>query len=245
MLEKTWCVYKHTNKVNGKCYIGITGTDPEKRWAGGLKYRQNAHFTSAIKKYGWDGFDHEILFDGLTREEAAEKEIELIAFYEATDREHGYNIALGGVGSVSVSDETREKMRHSHLGERNHNYGKPKSEEVKRKLAESNRRHNQLHPRPTGWKHTQEARAKMSAKLRGRKCPFEGKKRNSKTVDKIRWANSKPIVCVETDTIYPNARVAGAMLGICYSTISSVCNHRQGRTTAGGYHWEFAEEVPV
>jgi predicted GIY-YIG superfamily endonuclease len=78
-LDKTYCVYKHTNKFNGKVYIGITSQQPEKRWKNGYGYEGNEYFYRAIQKYGWnDGFDHEIIVSGITKEAACAIEIELI-----------------------------------------------------------------------------------------------------------------------------------------------------------------------
>lgn len=65
-------VYKHTTP-NGKVYIGITGNEPRKRWNNGNGYRGNKHFWNAILKYGWDNIAHEILFDGLTQDQAEKK----------------------------------------------------------------------------------------------------------------------------------------------------------------------------
>lgn len=62
-------------------YFGITGQNPLKRWQGGCGYRHNTHFNNAIQKYGWDNIKHEILFDGLIKEEACAKEVELITNY--------------------------------------------------------------------------------------------------------------------------------------------------------------------
>lgn len=45
-----YSVYCHTNKVNGKRYIGITKHKPEKRWANGYGYSNNRHFFSACMK---------------------------------------------------------------------------------------------------------------------------------------------------------------------------------------------------
>ena len=84
---KKYKVYKHTNKINGKVYIGITSYRYAKtRWSNGNGYSQQSLFWNAICKYGWDNFDHEILFDNLTQEEACQKEIELIKLYKSNDR---------------------------------------------------------------------------------------------------------------------------------------------------------------
>lgn len=239
-MEKKYSVYKHTNKINGKTYIGITGNTPANRWANGLRYRGNQYFTNAIDKYGWDGFEHEIIYEGLSWTEASILEVELIAYYQSADRRFGYNIALGGVGTGSVSKETRKKMRESHLGEKNYNYGKPKSEEVKKKISISNKRYWKDHPRKKGWHHSKESRLKMSQRLKGRKSPLSGKHHRQDTVEKIREANSRPVLCIETGMIYKNARLAAEAIGTQYTSISQVCNGRRNRTLAGGFSWRFA-----
>ena len=91
-----YIVYKHT-APNDKVYIGITGFDPEYRWLNnGRGYKHQSTFFNAIIKYGWINFKHEILFEGLTEEEALDKEEELIQQYKSYDRRYGYNISLRG-----------------------------------------------------------------------------------------------------------------------------------------------------
>lgn len=90
----SFLVYKHTNKENGKVYIGITSQEPKRRWQNGAGY-YGTYFYNAIQKYGWDGFEHEILLDGLTKEQAEEIETDLIAKYGSANRENGYNVSLG------------------------------------------------------------------------------------------------------------------------------------------------------
>ena len=109
-MEKKYCVYVHTNKANGKKYVGITSMSPEKRWANGHGYRSNVLFYRAIQKYGWESFKHSVLFDGLTREEAYAKEIELISTFKASNPRFGYNIDKGGNGSNRITEETRKKL---------------------------------------------------------------------------------------------------------------------------------------
>ena len=86
----------HRCKANQKVYIGITSQEPQRRWQNGKGYIGSTLFYNAILKYGWDGFEHIILFSGLTKEDAFEKEVELIALYKSNNREFGYNIAPGG-----------------------------------------------------------------------------------------------------------------------------------------------------
>lgn len=95
LTDKQYIVYKHTNKNNGKVYIGITRQQPERRWQNGHGYA-GTYFGNAVAKYGWDGFDHEVLHTGLSKAEACKAEIKLIRKYKSNNREFGYNICEGG-----------------------------------------------------------------------------------------------------------------------------------------------------
>ena len=91
----TYSVYIHTNKINGKRYIGTTKRKPEKRWRNGEGYKDQPHFYSAIQKYGWDNFDHFIL-EVDSEELMYQLEQQYIAYYKTTDRRYGYNKSVGG-----------------------------------------------------------------------------------------------------------------------------------------------------
>lgn len=90
MIDFKFCVYRHTNKINQKVYIGITSQDPNKRWNKGAGYINCTAFYRAIKKYGWNSFEHEILYKGLSNEEALSIETTLIKYYK--ERNLSYNI---------------------------------------------------------------------------------------------------------------------------------------------------------
>ena len=95
MKEKTYSIYKHTNKANGKVYIGQTNQNPKDRWENGEGYKTQAKFYRAIKRYGWDSFSHEILAEGIeTVDLANELEMHYIQVYNSVKR--GYNTTLGG-----------------------------------------------------------------------------------------------------------------------------------------------------
>ena len=123
---KRYIVYKHTTP-NGKIYIGITCQSASKRWGNGSGYKNNKYFYRAIKKYGWDNIMHEILITGLSKEEAEEKEIELISIYKSNDKKFGYNIENGGNSKGKCSEETKVKIG-------NANRGRKLSEERKQQI---------------------------------------------------------------------------------------------------------------
>lgn len=93
-----YCVYLHLNIINNKKYIGVTN-DTKRRWRqNGIEYKNSPHFYEAIKKYGFDSFEHIILEDNLTECEAFKREIYYISYYDSTNKSKGYNIAPGGNG---------------------------------------------------------------------------------------------------------------------------------------------------
>lgn len=120
-----WTVYKHTCKINGKIYIGITKNSVKQRWGKdghGYKPSKGEYtcFYRAIQKYGWDNFEHEILFEGLTYEQALEKEKDLIKFYNCK-APFGYNLTEGGDGTlgIKVTKEFRKKKSEAMSGGNN------------------------------------------------------------------------------------------------------------------------------
>lgn len=147
----TYCVYCHVNKVNGKRYIGQTHhqDNPNLRWKNGKGYAGRNHFWHAIQKYGWDNFEHYIIQDNLTKEEADELEDLNIIAFNTTDVNYGYNIRNGG-SHGRLSEETKQKI----------------SDNLKGKYCGEN------HPF-FGKQHTVESRKKMSKALKGKKLSAE------------------------------------------------------------------------
>lgn len=90
-----YTVYKHTTP-SGKVYIGTTSKKPEYRWKNGKGYMSNRRFCDAIRKYGWENIEHEVISTGLDKGQAYAMEVELIAKYDATNPAKGYNISIGG-----------------------------------------------------------------------------------------------------------------------------------------------------
>lgn len=116
-----YVLYEHRNKINGKRYIGITNSTT-KRWYGkGKAYERCPYFGTAIKKYGWDNFEHNVLIRGLSADEASRLEKLYIKLLRTCEKPFGYNLAEGGIEPPTMlgkhhSEETRQKMREAALG---------------------------------------------------------------------------------------------------------------------------------
>lgn len=110
-----YLVYKHTSP-SGKSYIGITN-NYERRCTEHQVNNWCPAFYAAIKKYGWDNFTHEILFDNITEQEAIELEPQLIIEHN-TKTPNGYNMCDGGKG-VSGRVQTLEERQRRSVAARN------------------------------------------------------------------------------------------------------------------------------
>lgn len=103
-------LYKITNTINNKCYIGWTGKTIQSRWEkhknDALSFRDNRKFYNAIRKYGIEHWKVDLLLETLSIEEAKTKEIELIKFYNSYYE--GYNATKGGDGNngIIMSEES-------------------------------------------------------------------------------------------------------------------------------------------
>ena len=110
----SYLIYKHTNKLNGKSYIGLTKRTTKARWGkNGAYYKQCSKFWNAIQKYGWEAFDHDILVENIhTLAEANDLECYYINFYDTI--RNGYNISKGGFDksycTIKICQMTRDKQ---------------------------------------------------------------------------------------------------------------------------------------
>lgn len=149
-VNKKFSVYVHISPSN-KYYVGITCQIPERRWrSDGGAYKNNSYFWNAIQKYGWDNFQHEIIAQNLTRDEACNFEIVLIKKLKSNNYKYGYNRSSGGEVNqgFTLSKETREKLSNALKGRKlsekqrlaliNANIGRHRSEETKKKISIAN-----------------------------------------------------------------------------------------------------------
>lgn len=141
MIQENYFVYLHRNLTNGKRYYGITSEKtPEERWRKG--YSHNNHLSAAFDKYGWDGFEHIVVAEGLTKIEAETMEVQLIAEYKTNNPQYGYNLTSGGgTGVFRHSEESKRLMSEHTKGVLNPMYGKEHSPETREKIVKALQNH--------------------------------------------------------------------------------------------------------
>ena len=215
--DRHYTIYCHRNIINNKAYIGQTGAIPyTRRWQGhgvsGSPYKNCPHFERAIIKYGWKNFEHFVLLDNLTLEEANHYETLFIFLFNTLDPNYGYNVAKGGENHTH-SEETKKKISEHHAdfsGENHPMWGKHLSEETKEKIRQAR----------LGTTHTEETKKKLSEATKGNNNP-----------------RAKFVLCIETGQIFSTAKEAAKWAGVNNSCLCKACNGRI--KTSGGYHWEY------
>lgn len=249
---KKYIIYMHRNKINGKVYIGQTCQSLSDRCgAEGQRYKGQA-FYNAIQKYGWVNFEHIILEENLTQEEANQKEIQYIKLYNSIDKQFGYNISEGG-NNNTLSDEQKEKRRQLNYqmwadgtfkqlintevycieldeyfdsaldAERKYHIDNSAIQKVcKNKLNYAGVKQGQA----LHWIYVKDITEEKIEQLKNKKEVLKG--------------IEIPVYCCELDTIYSSATKAGKILKLDPSSIRKTARGKQ--KTCGGYHWKSLQE---
>ena len=232
-------VYKHTNIINNKVYIGLTKQEPKRRWQNGYGYIDNSYFYNSIIKYGWDGFKHEVLYDNLTKEEAMQKEIELIKYYKSNNRKYGYNMSKGG----EASDENFSKR-----------YGKdnPKSRRI-RVIDADTKKIIKIYESQTQASIDLEINRKgITKNCLGQSKTYKGYIFEYDDCEFIKPQKYKPgkhpnhkttkVKCIDDNKIFKSIKEAGEYYNIRPNNISHCLYNGSMYKTAGGKRWCYATQ---
>lgn len=226
--NEKYAVYVHT-APNGKRYVGITSREPNKRWDSGWGYQSNKHFFRAIKKYGWKNITHEILFEGLSSEDALAKERELINRYETYNPKYGYNKTEGEWGCARAgwhhTDEAKDKIARAMSTRTVHESTKEKLRDAMKGMYGPEHYKKMHNMRKTDYYRGNDNH------MTGR---FGAAHHNATAVRQI------DILTGEVLATYGGVAEAARAVGICRGHIGSVCNGN--RQTTGGYKWQYADK---
>ena len=236
-----WFVYVHINKINNKKYVGQS-VNLKARWkSNGYYYQDSPYFYAAIQKYGWDNFEHIILKQNLTQEEANYwEEYYITDFYKSNIRQNGYNLKGGGGGLGKPNQATLNKMsqaqkkRYSNMTQEERQKIKQNCKKMKQIYLKNATKEDILKDSQPGriaanqyWKNHREEQKQHMDKMR--KIAVE--------------KTSKAVYCIETKQIYPSSQAAARALGKQDgSHIRKSCRNN-GETKGFGYHWRFVKDI--
>lgn len=169
--DKFGYIYKITNLIDGRIYIGKrqSSTFDPYYWGSGT------HITRAIKKYGKENFNREIIEWCYSLEEIVSREMYWIAELDAQNPNIGYNLSKGGLGSAGCkwSEESKDKLR-QYKGPKSPNWGRCLTEEHRKHLSEahtgktlSDEHKEKISIANTGKVRSSETREKISNALTG------------------------------------------------------------------------------
>lgn len=228
-------IYKITSP-SGKHYIGqtINLKDRKRCFYNPNKYYSGRKLDNAIKKYGIENFKYEIIIQivEVDKIKLREKLNELEIFYikKYNSYKEGYNMTLGGSGSMECfqTEESRKKISEKAKGRKGTMLGRHLTAEQRKKVSDF-------------------------AKTRtGDKNPFFGKSHSEETKRKIGRANSIPVIQLDlngnTLNEFSSAKEAARTLGkpkadseiikVCKNYVSPSGRHYK---TALGYKWKYKE----
>ena len=157
-------IYKLTNKINNKIYVGMTKYSVGKRVAQHIKSKKKTIIQNAINKYGIDSFIIEIIDSADTREALAEKEKYWIKKFNCK-APLGYNATDGGEGVVGSIQKVRDAISSAKKGI-------SLTEEHKQALRKPHKMTEEglaaILLANTGEKHSKETKKKMSLASKGK-----------------------------------------------------------------------------
>jgi len=204
-MNNKFIVYKHTNKINNKTYYGITCQNPNKRWKNGLGYQHNKFFFNDIQEYGWDNFNHEILYENLSNEEALQIETNLIIENKTYLKEYGYNVIKETNNPLSYKCANNKGKTYDEI------FGLEKSKKIKEKISKSNIGKN-------NWTAnlivSEETKEKISKAVKKKYDNNEIIKNNS---------NKQKVKCITDNLEFESLSEAGKYYNLSVTDISNCC----------------------
>ena len=266
MKKRQPCIYKITNIVDGKVYIGQTNVNFENReyahrYELSKGIHKNTHLQSAANKYGLENFVFEKIQECDT-EELDALETLWINLFNSTNRSNGYNFEGGGSKNKTAHDETRRKL--SLKGKAFSKTSKGRA--LIRKRAQAAAGHKNYNAKKVicindkkvfgciryASEYYNVNRSDVSAVCRGLRISVsdlqfayfeEGKiyelKERKSTAGKDNH-NARKVICIDTGEIFNTMTEAAQKFGLNMKNICQVC--RGDKLSTGGLQFAYFEE---
>lgn len=234
-------IYKATNIVNNKIYIGQTSCSLEKRKNEHYNSLDNLYFHNAIRKYGKENFIWEILENNIcSYEKLNQQEKYWIQYFHSNDTNLGYNLTKGGESIEPLNnwrknnpDLAKKHAKECYAKMKEYMLNHPEKEEKRKQKAKENFL-NYYNNHKEEWRE------------QSYQTYLKHKAQQDEQMKKFHQQQSKKVQCLETGIIYPSASEASRQTKISQGNISACC--RGERLSAGKtsdnkkLHWIYLNE---
>lgn len=222
-MPKSPGVYKLTNKINGKVYIGKSVNMHQRfiDYNADIRKGKKRFILDAIRKYGWDSFRLEIVEIYPTRKISndylLEREAFWIRFYSSTKRGIGYNLCEYGRdrGGIPLTEEHKRKLRESNIGK-------------KRNFSDSWRKNiTAAHAKRRGEKFSKEHRKNMSLGRKNRLITYKIDRNNGEIIETFPSSSlAEQAIGVKRGSIHYAVKTNKVLCGFLWkvSKVSDVTN---------------------
>lgn len=259
MKERKPCIYKITNLIDGKVYIGQTCRSLSERKKCHLSelrrgVHENTHLLNSFKKYKEHNFVFEVLQE-CEIDKIDELEIFWINLFNSTNRKFGYNLETGGCQNKSLSEETKNKISKSIKKIVEMGGNKQASKKVicinDNKIFNSGVEASNYYKIPyNNLNQVLINRNNCCLNANGEYLQFrhyeEGKKYSLKEINEKSIKLPKSVICLNTRQIFESTQNASKVTGVSQSKISMVCNGKRlsaGKDESGNkLLWKFLDD---
>lgn len=235
-------IYKITNIINNKIYIGQSKYDNPKYLGSGNYIRK------AVKKYGFSNFKKEIIQECIDLKHSNEREKYWISILDSKNSDIGYNIADGGASFImndDIKNRIKKTLTGKYIGDNSFRKGIQHDEVTKQKISESNKgrikskdTRKKMSISATGRKLNESTRKKLSDSHKGKVLSFLHKEKISEglkgkvllesTKKKIKESNVNKIQKIALFVIAENITTKEILyFNSCSSAAKNFCTYRQ------------------
>lgn len=270
MNTKIMGIYKITNKINGKIYIG-SSIDIKRRWKEhkrqlDLNIHKNKYMQNSWLKYGEENFKFEVIENVYFKDKLIEREQFYVDFYKSYNRGNGYNVAVivdAPMNHRKHSDKSKKIMREKKLGTKwSKSQKENKSKQVKGKPLIKNRKKVYQY-KLNGefiklWDSISIAAKEMNIDVTAISNNCLGKTHSSygfiwsynkeiKINNEINYGRNREIVQLNKDgsfvKLWSSAKEAAISLNLDSSAITKTCKGKIN--TSGGFIWIYYKEYQI
>lgn len=226
-------IYKITNLVNGKTYIGQSIDIQRRFWEHRcISHESNVHLKNALRKYGKENFKYEVL------EECSEEQLDEKERYYISILKPEYNVTNGGQDTLRRYPEViKQKISVKSKEQWAKMSNEEKAKRIKNNLKGPRKGHTVSEKTRTKLREINTGKTQSLETIEKRKETIRNKKRSGYV--QTNAGHRKKIICLETGEIFESVKQASAQLNTSRSNISKVLKGKQ--KTVKGYRFEYLE----